>query len=83
MEARRRLRAGVDQVPPSMREALEADAAGHGLPLGETAPERWPHLEAAYRAELSSVRSQEAKAKIARWKALVGTDAGAYAWLRR
>eukprot|EP00969_Alexandrium_andersonii_P264940 11710063-Alexandrium_andersonii.AAC.1 len=62
---------------------MEADAAARGIPLAETEPERWPFLEASYRAELARVRAQEAKSKVSRWKELVRTDAGAFAWLKR
>eukprot|EP00969_Alexandrium_andersonii_P041930 1839192-Alexandrium_andersonii.AAC.1 len=76
MEARRRLRAGLAQVPPGLRAALAADAAAFGLPPAEAEPGRWPFLEASYREELARVRAKEAKQRISSWKDLVRTDAG-------
>eukprot|EP00969_Alexandrium_andersonii_P090154 3981406-Alexandrium_andersonii.AAC.1 len=82
MEARRRLRAGPEHVPSGLRAALAADAASFGVPPAETEPERWPYLEASYREELARVRAREAKTRLAGWKDLVRTDAGAFAWIR-
>eukprot|EP00969_Alexandrium_andersonii_P170139 7522511-Alexandrium_andersonii.AAC.1 len=71
MEARRRLRHGHGSAPPSLLTAIAVDAQRRGLPDSEAAAERWPMLEAAYRAELRAERAREAKLKVSRWRAKV------------